>query len=520
MDGFDGPLLDPVVFEHLVEISTNCLLTPVQLNTLTLLGEDWKATHEELVGINFDMAKGAGGREYRGGNPMYQMLSNRQSLVENKQHNQIPMYTYFQPVYTAITFEFVGTQGYQEALLMLDDYLQFDAEELVVMSQDQLSERFTQVERDALYGQPPSVIMWKKLQKEKVTRCYPTPEAVTVVTQNNKPYKRYDATKYACATHPRGTEAEILQAIRGLVAVETNLQLFGGTDIQSFVPNERLPTIGRIIGDTRALCAGTKSTTSSQFLGFKDLCLLKTAFCPFDQQADFSGLSNRQILTVFESAYFAGSDAWRGNFNLNATQAFGLPQDTVFYPESFSLLSDDNATLKAHASMNPCPASSDGASCSLNWRRKKVVGPNALETGVFGAPLRKADQTSITGWKMAPKSSNFDLAIPPGQPLSLAEYCTALAENRFKGTVRGQPGSKINREDNTLCNFRAALLVDFFQNLSVNTFLNHFGPVNVDPFGMASTSASFIPGAFGDLSSGGGNYAGGVGVGDFGSNGF
>ena len=25
---------------------------------------------------------------------MYQMLSNRQSLVENKQHNQIPMYTY------------------------------------------------------------------------------------------------------------------------------------------------------------------------------------------------------------------------------------------------------------------------------------------------------------------------------------------------------------------------------------------------------------------------------------------
>eukprot|EP00964_Phaeocystis_antarctica_P069604 scaffold42317_cov82-Phaeocystis_antarctica.AAC.1 len=30
MDGFNGPLLDPVVFEHLVEISTNCLLTPVQ----------------------------------------------------------------------------------------------------------------------------------------------------------------------------------------------------------------------------------------------------------------------------------------------------------------------------------------------------------------------------------------------------------------------------------------------------------------------------------------------------------
>ena len=150
------------------------------------------------------------------------------------------------------------------------------------------------------------------------------------------------------------------------------------------------------------------------------------------------------------------------------------------------------------------------------------MGPNALESGVFGAPLRKADQTSATGWKMAPGSSNFDLTIPPGQPLSLAEYCTAIAENRFKGTVRGQRGSSINREDNVLCNFRAALLVDFFQNLSVNTFLNHFGPVNVDPFGTDS-SASFVPGAFGDLSSsgaGGNNYAGGVGVGGFGSNGF
>ena len=100
---------------------------------------------------------------------------------------------------------------------------------------------------------------------------------------------------------------------------------------------------------------------------------------------------------------------------------------------------------------------------------------------------------------------------------------TDLAENRLKGTVRGQPGSKINREDNTLCNFRAALLVDFFQNLSViNTFLNYFIPVNVDPFGTDS-SASFVPGAFGDLSSsgtGGNNYAGGVVVVGFGSNGF
>ena len=89
-----------------------------------------------------------------------------------------------------------------------------------------------------------------------------------------------------------------------------------------------------------------------------------------------------------------------------------VPQDTVFYPESFPLLTDDNATVKAHVSTKPCPANSDGGSCSLNWRRKKVVGPNALESGVFGAPLRKADQTSTTGWKMAPGSSNFDLTIP------------------------------------------------------------------------------------------------------------
>ena len=102
-----------------------------------------------------------------------------------------------------------------------------------------------------------------------------------------------------------------------------------------------------------------------------------------------------------------------------------------------------------------------------------------------------------------PGSSNFDLTVPPDQPLSLAEYCTALAENRFKGTVRGQPGSSINREDNTLCNFRAALLVDFFQDLNQNTFLNYFADVNTRSDG-TNSSAQYTSGAFGDIASSGG----------------
>jgi hypothetical protein len=99
--------------------------------------------------------------------------------------------------------------------------------------------------------------------------------------------------------------------------------------------------------------------------------------------------------------------------------------------------------------------------------------PNALETGVFGMPLRRFDMDSPTGWKMAANSSNLDLVVSPFQPLSLPEYCTALAENRFKGTVCGTHASSINREDNVLCNFRYALLVDFFQDLEVNPFVSY-----------------------------------------------
>jgi hypothetical protein len=509
ISGFDGPLLDPVVFEHLVEISYNCLLTPVQVSTLEDLGNDWEADYNNLMGIDFTIARNEGSREYRGGNPLYQMLANRQSLVENKQHNQIPMYTYFQPIYTTITFEFIGAQGYQEALLMYKDYLQYDETNPVTLG-------FTEAEVDDLRGKLTSTILWAKLQKEKVERCYPMESAITLGANGVKPHKLYDITptsstdeeKYLCAYEPRGTEAQILQAIRGLVAVETNLQLFGGTDTQSFVPAERLPRLGDIISDTRALCDGTLPTESwNAFLGFEDVCLLKTAFCPFDQQADFSGLSNRQILSVYESAYFAGSDKWRGFFNRNAMQAFNQPQDSIFYPENHVLLTDDD--VENHATLVPCPPRSNGATCSLNWRRNKVVMTNALETGVFGyPPLRQRINPNdpSSEWLRMPNSSNFLFNLPPPpavRPLSLAEYCTALAENRFKGTVRGQDGSKINREDNTLCNYRAALLVDVKQDLNVNTFMNYLSDVNTRPGGAAS-SVPYSAGAFASAASGGG----------------
>lgn len=194
-----------------------------------------------------------------------------------------------------------------------------------------------------------------------------------------------------------------------------------------------------------------------------------------DQQVDLSGLSNRQLLSVLESPYFAGSDEWSGFFNLDAKAAFNATQTDVFYPECKALFTD--ADVEANHSATACPSGSDGTNCCLNWKRNKVVLPNALETGVFGPPLRKFDVDSPTGWKMIAGSSNFDLTISPFQPLSLPEYCTALAENRFKGTVRGTRASSINREDNTLCNFRYALLVDFFQNLDINPFLSYLSNV-------------------------------------------
>jgi hypothetical protein len=201
------------------------------------------------------------------------------------------------------------------------------------------------------------------------------------------------------------------------------------------------------------------------------VCVLKLSFCPLDEQVDLSGLSNRQLLSVMESPYFAGSDEWRGFFELDAIGAFNTTQESVFYPECYPILTD--ADVETHFNATSCPRGSNGESCCLNWRRRKVHLPNALETGVFGMPLRKFDQSSPTGWKMVEGSSNFDLTIPSFQSLSLAEYCTAIAENRFKGTVRGTRASSINREDNTLCNYRYALLVDFFQDLEINPFVSY-----------------------------------------------
>lgn len=466
IDGLDGPLIPPVVFEHLVEISTQCLLTPVQLNTLQQLGDEWEVVYGQLSSVNFNTQNG--NREHKGGSGVFQIFQHFKPLMKNKRYNQLAIYTYFQAVYTTITFEFIGTQGYQEGLLDSDNYL---------------GSGFTQEEKDSMRGQPTSFLLWKRLQRETVNRCYAlegddTYGPVQQLGSSNKPYKVWpDPTKtetYICKDEPRASEQEILSAVRQLVAIETNFQLFGGVDIQSFVPNDKLPNFGDIRERTDQLCAGNDLAFDGLY-PLDQVCVLKLSFCPLDQQVDLSGLSNRQLLSVLESPYFAGSDEWRGFFNLNAMEAFNSSQTDVFYPECNAIITD--ADVEDFYNATACPPGSNGSNCCLNWKRNKVLLPNALETGVFGMPLRRFDMNSETGWKMMADSSNFDLMVPPFQPLSLAEYCTALAENRFKGTVRGTRASAINREDNTLCNFRYALLVDFFQDLEINPFVSYLSNV-------------------------------------------
>ena len=466
INGLDGPLLPPTVFEHLVEISTQCLLTPVQISTLTELGAEWEILYAQLSSVNFS-AQG-GNREHKGGSGIFQIFQHFKSLMKNKRYNQLAIYTYFQAVYNSITFEFVGIQGYQEALLDSDNYLGSD---------------FNQEEKDSMRGQPTSFLLWKRLQKETVYRCYAIEGddeygPVQELGGSNKPYKVWpnpaEPSTYICRDEPRATEQEILSAVRQLVAIETNFQLFGGVDIQSFIPNDKLPNFGGIRERTERLCAGDDLAFDGLY-PVDQICVLRLSFCPLDEQVDLSGLSNRQLLSVLESPYFAGSDEWRGFFNLNGMEAFNASQTDVFYPECNAIITD--ADVEAYYNASACPPGSNGSNCCLNWKRNKVMLPNALETGVFGMPLRRFDMDSPTQWKMVADSSNFDLTVPPYQPLSLAEYCTALAENRFKGTVRGTRASSINREDNTLCNFRYALLVDFFQDLEVNPFVSYLNNV-------------------------------------------
>lgn len=467
IDGLDGPLIPPTVFEHLVEISSQCLLTPVQLNTLTQLGVEWDGLRVQLTSVNFGSQ--GGNREHKGGSGIFQIFQYFKPLTNNKRYNQLAIYTYFQAVYTTIVFEFVGMQGYQEALLDSDNYL---------------GSGFKQEEKDSMRGQPTSFLLWKRLQKEKVYRCYAldgTDEygPVQQLGSSNKPYKIWpnssEPDTYICQDEPRATEQEILSAVRQLVAISTNFQLFGGVDIQSFIPDDKLPDVGDIRERTSRLCAGDDLAFDGLY-PIDQVCVLRLSFCPLDEQVDLSGLSNRQLLSVVESPYFAGSDEWRGFFNLDAMAAFNATQASVFYPECYAIFTDSD--VETYFNATPCPSGSTGLNCCLNWKRVKVSLPNALETGVFGMPLRKYDQSSpAAGWKMVEGSSNFDLSVPPFQSLSLAEYCTALAENRFKGTVRGTRASSINREDNTLCNYRYALLVDFFQDLEINPFVSYLGNV-------------------------------------------
>ena len=155
IDGLDGPLIPPTVFEHLVEISKRCLVTPVQLNTLTQLAGEWNDLYSQLSTVNFGPQ--GGNREHAGGSGIFQLFQHFRALVQNKMYNQLAIYTYFQAVYTTIVFEFVGTQGYKEALLDSDNYL---------------GSGFTEEEKDDMRGQLTSFLLWKKLQREHVYRCY------------------------------------------------------------------------------------------------------------------------------------------------------------------------------------------------------------------------------------------------------------------------------------------------------------------------------------------------------------
>jgi hypothetical protein len=236
IDGLDGPLIPPTVFEHLVEISSQCLLTPVQLNTLTQLGVEWDGFRKQLASTNFGSQ--GGNREHKGGSGIFQIFQHFQPLTKNKRYNQLAIYTYFQAVYTTIVFEFVGIQGYQEALLDSDNYL---------------GSGFSQDEKDSMRGQPTSFLLWKRLQKEKVNRCYAVDESdeygpILQSGNSNKPYKIWpdsnETDSYICQEEARATEQEILAAIRQLVAISTNFQLFGGLDIQSFIPSDKVPNVG------------------------------------------------------------------------------------------------------------------------------------------------------------------------------------------------------------------------------------------------------------------------------------
>lgn len=177
---------------------------------------------------------------------------------------------------------------------------------------------------------------------------------------------------------------------------------------------------------------------------------------------EFVGLQGYQE-ALLDSDNYLGSG--------NAMDAFNATQTDVFYPECNAIITD--ADIEAYYSASPCPPGSNGTNCRLNWKRNKVNLPNVLETGVFGMPLRKFDPISPTGWKMVQNSSNFDLSLF----LSRSIVRLLLKIDSFKGTIRGTCASSIDREDNTLCNFRYALLVDFFQDLEINPFVTYLSNV-------------------------------------------
>ena len=62
----------------------------------------------------------------------------------------------------------------------------------------------------------------------------------------------------------------------------------------------------------------------------------------------------------------------------------------------------------------------------------------------------------------------------------------------LQGMVRGQRGSRLNREDNILCALRSALLIDVFQDMFINVFLG-YGDKLVPTIPVSTTPVPTIP---------------------------
>jgi len=431
LPGQKKPLLPPSVFEHIALLDEVCLFTGRHIRGMKVLAKEvrlmWGFIHGHTVTPQF-----------KADSKFWDIVYNQPNIIDNSRYNMAPVYEMTRLATTAIVLEFFGPSNYGQVLVSYDRWLNppghpsgalFSAEEVL-----------------ALKGQPVHRHLHERLMREKVWRCIDDGK----INQTT-----------GCIKRERATKQELMQDVRKLVNIAKNLRLFGGTDLQSFVPQERLPDMANILKQTGGLCEdeggqimpGNNAISGGSppgIIGGIPSSMVKELFCPLDQQSDFSAFTNRELLMVFESAYFAGSDEWRAFFDLNFTQPWFVWNNT------------QSPECTGHPELTP------GKTC-FDFTRAAVQLPNVLDAvrtnGSDGQWLRKDN------------SSHFVLSrrwsVNEEAPLYLSEYCVGLAEDRLKGMVRGQRGSRLNREDNILCALRSALLIDVFQDMFINPFLGY-----------------------------------------------